>query len=296
MKKYFTKEVQIALAVIVSAIILVVGIDYLKGINIFKPANYYYVNYKNVTGLTVSSPVLVDGFKVGLVRSLEYNYKDGFIVVEIDVDRNLKVPQGSKAILNIDMLGTASIDLQLNKLVGATHQIGDQLIGENSADLMSNIEDNVMPQLILMLPKLDSILYYVQTVVSDPALKNSLKRMDHITAQLEISSVQLSAILNKDLPGVLHNVSDITGDVKGFTSQLKDIELTKTVNLVDSTLYSVREITQKLSNPDNSLGLLLNDKSLYNGLVETVNNADSLMIDLKKNPKRYVHFSVFGKK
>ena len=103
MKKYFTKEVKIAISVIISAVILYFGIEFLKGVNLMQPSNYYYVKYANVTGLTVSTPVTVDGFKVGLVRNIEYDY-DAYhgAVVEVMLDKKLKVPEGSKIVLQAD--------------------------------------------------------------------------------------------------------------------------------------------------------------------------------------------------
>ena len=287
MKKLFTKEVKIALAVLISAVILVVGIEYLKGINLMKPTNYYYIEYKNVTGLTVSTPVVIDGFKVGLVREINYNYdKPGTVTVEVSLDNQLKVPSGSKAVLMVDFLGTATIDLRLNKYVSTYHSAGDVLIGENAPDMLGSIQNNVLPQLTAMLPKIDTILTGIQAIVTNPALSESIDHLNHITADLEVSSKKLSHIMDKD----------ITENVNEFSSRLNELDLKKTVVSVDSTLLGLQSITNKLNNNDNTLGLLLNDKQLYDGLLNTVGSADSLLIDLRLNPKRYVHFSLFGRK
>ncbi len=297
MKKLFTREIKIAIAVLVSAVILVVGIEYLKGINLMKPANYYYIEYKNVTGLTVSTPVEIDGFNVGLVREINYNYDNpGTVIVEVSLDRQLKVPSGSKAVLMVDFLGTATIDLQLNKYVSTFHSTGDTLIGENAPDMLGDIQENIIPQLSLMLPKIDTILTGIQAIVTNPALTESIDHLNRLTADLESSSKRLSRIMDKDIPPILDNVSGLTRNVNEFSSQLTRLELEKTVTSVDSALSDLREITYKLNRDDNSLGLLLNDKQLYDGLVNTVGSADSLLIDLRLNPKRYVHFSLFGRK
>ena len=297
MKKLFTKEVKIALAVLVSAVILVIGIEYLKGVNLMKPTNYYYIEYKNVTGLTVSTPVLIDGFKVGLVREITYNYdKPGTVTVEVSLDNQLKVPSGSKAVLLVDFLGTATIDLQLNKYVSTYHSAGDVLIGENAPDMLGSIQKNVLPQLEVMLPKIDTILTGIQTIVTNPALTESLENLNRITAELETSSKRLNSVMSKDIPPILANVTDITKNVSEFSSQLNELELKKTVATADSTLSGLKGITDKFNDKDNTLGLLLNDKQLYDGLLNTVGSADSLLIDLRLNPKRYVHFSLFGRK
>lgn len=102
--------------------------------------------------------------------------------------------------------------------------------------------------------------------------------------------------MDKDMPPILANVTGITENVNEFSTQLNELDLKKTVVSVDSTLLGLQSITNKLNNNDNTLGLLLNDKQLYDGLLNTVGSADSLLIDLRLNPKRYVHFSLFGRK
>ena len=114
MKTLFRKELMIGLTVLVMLLILFFGIDYLKGINVFHPANYYYATYENVEGLAQSAPVTVNGYKVGLVREIEYEFDNpGHIRVELSLDKQLKVPRGSRAVLTTDMLGTSTIALEL---------------------------------------------------------------------------------------------------------------------------------------------------------------------------------------
>lgn len=115
---------------LIALLVLFFGIDYLKGINVFKAANYYYVSYTNVNGLTVSSPVTINGFKVGQVRDINYEYDNpGHVLVELSLDKKLKVPSGSKAIIKSDLLGTASVELQFSTSADS-HDVGDKLIGE----------------------------------------------------------------------------------------------------------------------------------------------------------------------
>ena len=297
MKKLFTKEVVIALSVIVSVAILVTGINYLKGVNILKPTNYYNIQYHNVTGLTVSTPVLIDGFKVGLVREIVYDYeKPGNINVEIDLDKKLKIPEGSKAIIEVDMLGTASIVLKLNKYVSEYHKVGDYLEGEVNQGLMGKLQNDIIPQAANLLPKLDSILVCVQAIVSNPALGSAITRLDRMTAELESSSIQLSRMMKKDIPVILGNVSEISSNVNTLTGDLQELPLKSTMNSVNETAENLKFITGQLRATDNTVGLLINDRSLYDRLNSTVGNADSLLVDLRLHPKRYVHFSVFGRK
>ena len=231
------------------------------------------------------------------MRSIEYNYdKPGSVTVEISLDNKLKVPTGSKALLKVDFLGTATIDLQLNKYVSTHHTAGDVIIGENAPDMLGNIQSEMLPQITSMLPKLDSILTGVQALVNDPALRSSLQRIDHITANLETSTEHLNRLLGQDMPVIVKNVTEVTNHVDTFTGKLNRLELEKTLASVDSTVTNLQEVSAKLKNPNSTLGLLLNDGALYDGLVNTVGSADSLLIDLRENPKRYVHFSLFGRK
>lgn len=297
MKKYFTKEVVIAITTIIACTILVVGIDFLKGINVMKPTNYYYAVFNNVAGLGVSSPVKIDGFDVGLVRAVEYNYqKPGTIIVEISLDKKLKLTSGSKVALSSDIMGTATLDLKMNPHVSTYLNPGDTITGELAPDMMGSIKENILPQVEQLLPKLDSILTGIQTIVSNPALNSTLNHIDNVTGNLEKSTSKLSAIMGTQVPSILNNLDTVSSNLSVFSQDMKNIKLSKTINSVDSVLDGINSISLKLKSEDNSLGLLLNDETLYHKLTKTVTSADSLLIDLRLHPKRYVHFSLFGRK
>ena len=233
MKKWFGKEIKIALSVLASILILYVGINYLKGINVMKPANYYYVQFTNVAGLAQSAPVMIDGYKVGLVQEILYDYDtNGSIKVLLNLDKKLKIPVDSKAFLETDMLGTASIVIKLNPHVSEYYEHGAVLKGEVNAGLMQNIQGELLPQVALLMPKLDSILTGLQALVNDPALSASVKRIDHITANLENSSVQLSQLMKNDLPVILDNVEGITAQVNNFSDTLNSLPLQSTMKSV----------------------------------------------------------------
>ena len=297
MKKYFTKEVVIAITTIIACAILVVGIDFLKGINIMKPTNYYYAVFNNVAGLGVSSPVKIDGFDVGLVRAVEYNYqKPGTIVVEISLDKKLKLTSGSKVLLASDIMGTATLDLKMNPHVNTYLNPGDTIEGELAPDMMGSIKENILPQLEHLLPKIDSILTGIQTIVSNPALNSALNHIDNVTKNLEKSTSNLTVMMEKQVPSILNNLDTVSAHLNLFSQDMKNIKLSNTINSIDSVLYGMNSISSKLNSKDNSLGLLLNDETLYHKLTKTATSADSLLIDLRLHPKRYVHFSLFGRK
>jgi phospholipid/cholesterol/gamma-HCH transport system substrate-binding protein len=157
----------------------------------------------------------------------------------------------------------------------------------------------IIPQVQSLLPKLDSILVSVNALLADPAIANSLHNIDHITGSLTNTSNELSrltASLNKQMPQMLENAGGVLANANTLTRSLNEMNLAATMQKVDNTLRNVEQMTAKLNSNDGTLGLLMRDAELYNNLNATMMHADSLMIDLKQHPKRYVHFSVFGRK
>lgn len=301
MKKIFTKETIIGLTVIVSLLVLFFGIDYLKGINVFKAANYYYVSYTNAAGLAQSAPVTVNGFKVGVVREIQYEYDNpGHICVELSLDKNLKVPVGSKAVIVTDMLGTATIELKM-AAAGEKHAVGDKLIGENQAGLMDAVSGELMPTIMQIAPRIDSLLIAANNIAANPALLSSINRLDNIMANLESSTAQLNKAMGA-VPAIVGNVNTSMANVSEMSANLKQISAALAVLSedlksapIDSTLRNLNEITAnldlataQLNSTNSSLGMLLNDAALYNNLNNTAAHLDSILIDLKRQPKRYI--------
>ena len=297
MKKYFSKEVKIAISVIVSAVILYFGIEFLKGINLMQPSNYYYIKYDNVAGLTVSTPVTVDGFKVGLVRSIDYDYETyQGAVVEVMLDKKLRIPEGSKAVLQADQLGTVTLTLQLNKYVSTYCSPGDYLVGESDAGLMNNVEEELLPSLAALLPKIDSLLDGLNGVVRSQELNKTLTNVAQISDELRVASHHISTLLADTVPAIVSDVKRITHNLDGLTAELSQSNIKQTIAHIDGVVASVDTLMAKLHQPDNTVGALLTDRALYDALNRSVTSADSLLIDLRLNPNRYVHFSLFGGK
>lgn len=297
MKKYFSKEVKIAISVIVSAVILYFGIEFLKGINLMQPSNYYYIKYDNVAGLTVSTPVTVDGFKVGLVRSIDYDYETyQGAVVEVMLDKKLRIPEGSKAVLQADLLGTVTLTLQLNKYVSTYCSPGDYLVGESDAGLMNNVEEELLPSLAALLPKIDSLLDGLNGVVRSQELNKTLTNVAQISDELRVASHHISTLLADTVPAIVSDVKRITHNLDGLAAELSQSNIKQTIAHIDGVVASVDTLMAKLHQPDNTVGALLTDRALYDALNRSVTSADSLLIDLRLNPKRYVHFSLFGGK
>lgn len=293
MKKIFRKEVIIGICVLVALAILILGIDFLKGVNVFKPTNYYYASFENVEGLAVSSPVMLNGFKVGQVREMEYEFDNpGHVLVEMSLDSRLKVPQGSKAVLGTDILGTASIVLHLSKSA-TDHSVGDRLIGENSSSLLASAGD-MLPAVQQIFPKIDTLLTNLNAVVADPALTASVKRLDAISANLQTTTQRLAAAtaqlgpIATDVKQITGNTSNITSDLAQLSGQMKNLPLDSLVADLQTTTANLRTLSDELGKPNSTLGRLINDPSLYDNLNTTISSLDSLFVDIKKNPKRYI--------
>ena len=289
-----TKEAKIGIVTIISLGLLYFGINYLKGVNLFKPVNHYYVTVNNAKDVTVSSPVYVEGFKVGLVRSLAYDYENtGKITIVISLDNDMKVNKGSYIEIASSFLSGASLNLHLNKYVSEYMKSGETIEGRMGEDMMESIQNNILPSVEVLLPKIDSILTGLQTLVNHPALSQSLVNLEQTTVNLNASSRQLNQLLNKDVPLIVSDLKSITTNFNDISENLKGLDLQATVNSVNATLANLQITTEKINSKDNTLGLLLNDKTLYNNLNGTMDNASKLLLDFRENPKRYVHFSLF---
>jgi phospholipid/cholesterol/gamma-HCH transport system substrate-binding protein len=294
MKKYFTKEVSIALITIVSGFVLYAGLNYMKGTNVFKHTNYYYVRMNNVSELQKSSPVYADGFKVGLVRSIEFGYENhSTITVCVNLDKEMHVPEGSYFDLKSGLTSGAYLNLMLNHEANSFAQPGDTLEGRTETGMMEKISRSVIPTLEQIMPRLDSILIGIHTLVSHPALNNSMEQLSTATTELAVASRQLNTLLANDIKPLTGSLNTVADNLAVFSGNLKKLDLDATMKSVDAAVDNLNTFSERLNKPDSSLGLLLNDRQLYDNLDSTAVNASRLLLDLRQNPKRYVHFSLF---
>ena len=297
--KYFTKEVKIALVAIAGVVVLFFGMNFLKGLNIFSSEDNYYVQFSDITGLSSSSPVYADGFKVGVVKDIIYDYThtEGSKVL-IGVDKQLRIPQGSSAEIVSDMLGNVKVNLLLANNPREKVVPGGLIKGMINDGAMGKLQDMV-PAVEKMLPKLDSIMTSLNAILADPAIRQSLHNVQAITDNLTTSTAQLNTLmagLNKNVPGMMAKANNVLDNTETLTANLAAVDVASTMRQVDQTIANVQQLTAKLNSKEGSLGLLMNDTQLYDNLNSTMRNADSLVIDLRQHPKRYVHFSVFGRK
>ena len=297
--KALTKEVKIALVTIVGVVILFFGMNFLKGLNLFSSTDDYFIEFKDISGLSSSSPIYADGYQVGTVKDVIYDYTNtNPTKVVVAIDKAMRIPEGSSAEIVSDMMGNVKVNLLLANNPRSRIMPGQTIRGDVNNGAMGQLSA-MIPAVEAMLPKLDSILASVNALLADPALAQMLHNVETVTQNLTTSSAELNklmATMNHGVPTMMTKANRVLDNADVLTANLASLDLASTKQQVDNTIASVQQLTNRLNSNDGTLGLLMNDPSLYNNLTSTMRDADSLLVNLRQHPKRYVHFSLFGKK
>lgn len=304
-----SKEVKVGLTVVLALVALIWGLNYLKGTDLFTSTNNYYAVYSNVGGLVKSNPVVLNGFKIGQVDKIEFmEDKSGRMVVTLLVNDDVFIPKAAIAnISSSDLLGGKAIEIIYTD---------DKTPSRNNDTLKSSIDGSLTEQIKPFKDKaeslvvsLDSLSHALSLTLNDGA-RGSLQRT---IANLEKASTGFNDLVSNQqskLRLMLNNVEQISYGIKNNMDEFDQIiknfatmsdtlakaNLASTLANANKALAETNQIMAKINKGEGSLGLLLNNDSLYNNLNSTAANLDKLLIDFKANPKRYVHFSVFGKK
>lgn len=293
-----TKEVKIGFTAVLALIIIYSGMIFLKGLKIFNTEDKYYVEMSDVQGLPVGADVMARGMKVGYVRDINYNSAKNNLVVTINVSPNIELPVGTEASLEKEMLGTMRMILNLSDQATIIAS-GDTIKAIESVGLLDQAA-NMVPQVEAMLPKLDSILAALNALSNDPALANALHNIEKVSADLTTTTNCVNSLLARDVPSIMKKADNTLANLETTTYNFSKIDLNGIATKADNTLGNLQAMTFKLNtameSKDNSLGMLMNDNSIALHLDSTVINSSLLLEDLRLNPKRYVHFSLFGRK
>lgn len=299
MNKIFTKEVKIALVAIAAIVALYFGMNFLKGLSVFSDTSTYRMSFTNLKGLSRSTPIYADGYKVGTVTDIIYDYKtNGNITVEAEIDPELRIPAGSTASIESDIMGNIKVTLLLANNMRERIKPGDIIPGATENSTMAQMQA-MIPAVQAMLPKLDSIMSSLNKLLADPAIATTLHNAATVSANLTTTTTELNTLLttlNSNVPGMMEKADKTLANTEKLTDNLAKVDIEGTMAKVNQTLNNVERITTAINNREGTLGLLIYDKGLYNHLNTTLSDADSLVVDLKAHPKRYVHFSVFGRK
>ncbi len=293
------KEIRIALVAIVALIVLYFGLSFLKGASMFTDNNVYYLAFKDVAGVAKNCPIYAGGVAVGEVDGITYDYThEKPTQVTALLRKKMVVPEGTKAEVKTDLMGNTQVNLILGDAKNPPIAPGGTIKGKEDDGIMDKL-GNMVPVIDDMLPKLDSIFASINELMADPALKAILANTSQLTAELNQASAQLTKLttsLNNEVPTLLAKTTELVGNTDEVAKGLAEVDVKNTMDKVNSTIDELQSTISQLNSPEGTLGKLINDTQLYDNLNATMADADSLMIDLKAHPKRYVHFSVFGKK
>ena len=283
----------IGLATVIALFLFYFGFNFLKGRNIFDSSELYYVRLADTGGLSRSAAVNLNGYTVGKVKDLKFDYENmDSSVASLALEKDLRVPKGSIMYVQSNPLGGAVLILQVSDSK-ESYAPGDTIESVVKPGLMQSIEEEIAPRIATTLKSLDSLIASVNAVVEDPNITLTLREFSASAANIRQTSAGLNALMASKVPNILQNVDSATLNVNRIASSVPAEELEQAVLEFKSVVANLQKVSAQLNAKDNSLGLLLNDPELYRQLQTTVSSADSLLTDIKANPKRYLNISVF---
>ncbi|HSI91560.1 MAG TPA: MlaD family protein [Adhaeribacter sp.] len=299
-----TKEIKVALLGIVAVVALYFGYSFLRGSEIFSKSRTFYAIYDSVDGLTISNPVLLNGVKVGIVQDVTLEpQRQNRIVVTMDIDKNIDIGDSTIASLSSSsILGGKAITL-LMRANTIRYDGGDTLLAASERSLTDMLAARAMP----LMGSVDSTLIKINEFFDKDAKKSMQATLENTQASSE--AMKNILIMNqRNLHEITSNLNELTGSLKqtqrkfdylannlnSITDSLKKVEVNEMIRNMNTTVEEAQIAVKKFNENTGTLGKLMNNDSLYNNLNATAESMDALMVDFKKNPKRYVHFSVFG--
>ncbi len=324
-----SNEVKVAILAIIAALLLYFGFNFLKGKNLFTKDAYYVIIYDRVEGLVPGNRVMLNGLQVGMVESVELNGKaDNKIVTNVSINSNVKIPDGTSfQIAAADLLGEMQLELVLPYVKPGENvsiaESGDTLSGKIETGMMDMVQNELLPvkkQVEELVVSVDTLIGVVNELISSNRIQNILEQAEMTVLNLKDGSGELASLLRtekKAIHDVLANSKTITDkliasqdQIQGIlnnadiaSQKLAAIPLAETTEMAQQTILEAKNaITEatammaQLNNTDGTVGMLLNDKRLYENLNATAADLDKLLIDMRENPKSYVHFSLFGRK
>jgi phospholipid/cholesterol/gamma-HCH transport system substrate-binding protein len=309
-------ETKIGVLAALAIALLILGFNFLKGNDIFSNTIDVYAEYDHINGIKVSNPVLYNGFSVGKVTALELTPR-GSIIATFTLDGKVQIPDNSTAkITSLDLLGAKGIELVLGN--SKTYILdGDTMSSGVELSLAESVNSQVLPvkaKAEKLLGTMDSILVSIQYILnpnfrnnidkSFASIKRSIETLEvtasRVDTMVKFQSARLKAIttnvesITLNLKNNNQRISNILANAETISDSLAKANIVQTIEKANKALSDVSAITERINKGEGSIGLLLNDEKLYNNLNSSASDLDKLMIDIKQNPKRYVHFSIFG--
>lgn len=313
-----SNETKIGLMAAVGILLLIIGFRFLKGHGVFKKEKHIYAVYSDVQGLKPSNPVVINGLQIGRIDDLDGGKDMKKILVTVSLTKDVNIPSNSLAVINPNLLGSPTLEIQLGDATTYLKS-GDTLLTTLSSGAFDEALKLINPVLYEVrnaVKSLDSVLTTITTVF-DVRTKNNIQsilaNVNTATASFAVTSQSLQELLsvqNGALAQSLQNLNKFTTNLNAnntnvdsilqntrvFSNKLSQINLQRTIDSLNVAINNFKAGSEKINSKDGSLGLLLNDKTLYNNLESTADKLNILLDDIRVHPKRYVNFSVFGKK
>ena len=303
-----TREIKIGILAAVCIFLLFFGLNFLKGVNIFSPTNGYHGQYTHLHGLEAQAAVYIRGHKVGQVDAIHYDYtRDSAFTIDVSINRDIVLPQGTRmALISDGLLGGMAVELQLPSSQNGKDAEGNTLATEESREpiahgsflpttyvpgLMENLQGELLAHLDSAIQDVDQTIHGVDSLVAGLRgqvegnhIKNTLANVDRVSGDLSSVSHDLKGMMNNQVPRIVNNADTAIANLNTVVADIKDANLKATVAKVDDAVDNINNVVTQVKSP------------ILQHIDATIVSADSLLTDIKAHPKRYVHFSVFGRK
>jgi len=303
----FTKEVGVGILVILGTLMSIFSYNYLKGINLFEKTRTFKIVYTKVDGLSPSNPVTLNGYKIGKVQKINFNPNDTKeLIVDVIIENDVKFSKTSKAELyETGLIGGKAIAIIPDYDNNVIAKSGDYLIGivkPGLTDLVNQIMPQIQLQLEAVMQKAEIVLSNVNSLFDEKtkeSLKSSIDEFGSLTNSLSETSENINDFIKDNSPNLtttINNLNATSLKMKDVSNSISEVDLNLILTNLDSTISNLNKITNKLNQGEGTVGKLLYDDRLFKNLDDATKNLEELIEDIKLNPKRYVHFSIFGKK
>jgi len=313
-----SNETKVGTITALAITLLILGFNFLKGKTLFATSHTLFAKYTNVQGLANSNPVMINGLQVGTVYSITTDKNMKVILVNMNITKDVNIPLNSVAYIKPNPLGTTNIEIKLgdaDKYIAKNDTIQTEASAGIFTEAMRRI-DPIIDQVVNTIKSIDTVMQNISHVI-DPNAKNNIQatlaNLNKLSANLITSSASLQTLLNTETGSLSKSLNNVTAftdnlvknndkitqmisNLDKTSGNLSKLDLEKTLTILNATINDLKSTIGKLNSTNGTAGLLLNDTKLYNNLTATANKVNLLIDDLKTNPKRYISFSVFGKK
>ena len=291
------REIKVAVLAIVCGFLLYFGMYFLRGVNLFSPVHTYVGVFERLNGLTEQAPVYVRGYNIGQVTRIDYDFtRRNAFSVSVSIDKHISLPEGSEMVLIADgLLGGKAIEVVIPFTEGqqTVTLASDTLPTRIEQGLVESLESGLLAHLDSVLLRVDSVVANVEQQLEGDHINHTLTHLDRITEDLTVSATDIHQLTHQRLPRIADSAAVAIDNANAVLANVREADIAGVVTRADT---AIGQLQQAINSKEGTLGLLLHDKSIYYHLDSAVVSVDQLVSNLKENPKRSVHFSLFGAK